>query len=247
MNGTAVKVLLADHDAPMRRSLCKSLAAQGYQVTEAATGEEALQKVNQHPVDLVLLDITTPGIGGVEACRRLRLSAPNAGIVILTVSDSEDDKIRGLETGADDYITKPFSLRELVARLRALRRRLAPASTAAGLSFRAGDLELNLSRRTLLRGGQQVHLSPIEFGLISYLMQHANTPIEHGRLLRAVWGPEYGSELEYLRTYMKRLRRKIERNAVRPEYLLTVPWVGYQFRMPGAAVGAGGGDAPYVD
>jgi two-component system KDP operon response regulator KdpE len=246
MNGTAVKVLVADHDAAVRRSLSKSLAAQGYQVAEAATGEEALQRVNEHPVDLVLLDITTPGIGGVEACRRLRLSAPNAGIVILTVSDSEDDKIRGLETGADDYITKPFSLRELVARLRALRRRLAPASPAAGLSFRAGDLELNLNRRTLLRGGQQVHLSPIEFGLISYLMQHANTPIEHGRLLRAVWGPEYGSELEYLRTYMKRLRRKIERNAVRPEYLLTVPWVGYQFRMPSTAVVAGGGNAPYV-
>ncbi len=245
MNGTSVKVLVADHDVAMRRTLCKSLTAQGYSTTEAGTGEEALQKVDERPVDLVLLDIAMPGIGGVEACRRLRLSAPHVGIVILTVCDSEDDKIRGLETGADDYITKPFSLRELVARLRAIRRRLVPVPPATGLSFRAGDLELNVNRRSLLRAGQQVHLSPIEFGLISYLMQHPNTPIEHSRLLRAVWGPEYGSELEYLRTYMKRLRRKIERNALRPEYLLTVPWVGYQFRVPTAALPARGGDTRY--
>src|SRR5262249_30500308 len=196
-----------------------------------------LEEIVQHPADLVLLDIEMPGIGGLETCRRLRNIVPQAGVLMVTVCDSEEDLIRALEAGADDYITKPFSVRELMARMSAISRRLRVVQpNASAVPLKVGDLELDLDRRILRRAGTEIHLSPIEFSLLSYLMQHANTAIEHGKLLRAIWGPEYGSELEYLRTYIKRLRRKIEDDAINPEYLVTVPWLGYRFRDPSAAV-----------
>jgi two-component system KDP operon response regulator KdpE len=154
---------------------------------------------------------------------------------MVTVCDSEEDKVRALEAGADDYVTKPFSFRELLARLRAIGRRLGVGQAGATPVVRVGELELDVDRRILRRAGEEVHLSPTEFSLLSYLMQHANTAIEHGKLLRAIWGPEYGSELEYLRTYIKRLRKKIEHDAINPEYLLTVPWLGYRFCDPSEA------------
>jgi two-component system, OmpR family, KDP operon response regulator KdpE len=234
MNSKPAKVLVVDDDAAMRRTLRSSLAAQGYAITEARSGEEALREIGQSPVDLVLLDVEMPGIGGMEACRRLRAATPQTGIVMVTVCDSEEDKIQALEAGADDYITKPFSFRELLARLRAISRRLGVAQPARMASCRVGNLELDVHRRILRRNGEEIHLSPTEFSLLSYLMQHINTPIEHGKLLRAIWGPEYGNELEYLRTYIKRLRKKIEHDAINPEYLLTVPWLGYRFRDPSA-------------
>jgi len=231
MSAKPVKVLVVDNDSAMRRALRNALLAQGYAVEEARSGEEAIQEIAQRPADLVLLDIEMPGIGGMEACRRLRSIHPQGGIIMVTVRDTEEDKIQALEAGADDYITKPFSLRELLARLRAVSRRLATRPTNGAL-LQVGDLELDIERRSLRRAGVEVHLSPIEFSLLSYLMQHANTPIEHGKLLRTIWGPEYGCELEYLRTYIKRLRKKIENNAMHPEYLLTVPWMGYRFCNP---------------
>jgi two-component system KDP operon response regulator KdpE len=231
MSSKPVKVLVVDNDPAMRRALRNSLIAQGYAVEEARSGEEAVQEISQRPADLVVLDIEMPGIGGMEACRRIRSIHPQAGIIMVTVRDGEDDKIQALEAGADDYITKPFSLRELLARLRAVARRLS-TRPAAGTLLRVGELELNMERRSLRRGGVEVHLSPIEFSLLAYLMQHADIPIEHGKLLRTIWGPEYGAELEYLRTYIKRLRKKIENDAMHPEYLLTVPWMGYRFCSP---------------
>jgi len=238
MSSKPVRVLVVDNDAAMRRALRGSLTAQGYVITEARSGEEALEEMGQRPVDLVLLDIEMPGIGGMETCRRLRVIAPHAGLVMVTVCDSEEDKIRALEAGADDYVTKPFSFRELLARLRAIVRRLGVVQFAGSAVLRVGDLELDVDRRILRRAGEEVHLSPTEFSLLSYLMQHANTAIEHGKLLRAIWGPEYGSELEYLRTYIKRLRKKIEHDAINPEYLLTVPWLGYRFCDPSDAATA---------
>ena len=235
MSSKPVKVLVVDNDAAMRRALRGSLAAQGYLITEARNGEEALEEMGLRPADLVLLDIEMPGIGGMETCRRLRAMAPQAGLIMVTVCDSEEDKIRALEAGADDYVTKPFSFRELLARLRAVARRLGVGQAAGTTVLRVGDLELDVDRRILRRAGEEVHLSPTEFSLLSYLMQHANTAIEHGKLLRAIWGPEYGSELEYLRTYIKRLRKKIEHDAINPEYLLTVPWLGYRFCDPSDA------------
>jgi two-component system, OmpR family, KDP operon response regulator KdpE len=231
MRPKPVRVLIVDNDSAMRRALRSSLAPHGYAIEEARSGEEAIEGADQRPPDLVLLDVNMPGIGGIEACRRLRSIVPQAGVVMVTVCDGEEDKIQALEAGADDYVTKPFSLRELHARMRALTRRLrTPESTGAVL--RAGDLELDIDRGTLRKSGAEVHLSPTEFALLAYLMQHAGVPIEHTRLLRAIWGPEYGCELEYLRTYVKRLRRKIESDAMCPEYLLTVPWMGYRFCDP---------------
>ena len=236
MNSKPVRVLVVDNDASLRRTLRVSLSAQGYSVTEARSGEEAVQEMEQKSADLVLLDVEMPGMGGLEACRRIRTISPQAGVVMVTVCDGEEDKIGALESGADDYVTKPFSIRELLARLRAVSRRLGVNYSAGTSVLKMGDLELDLERRLLRRAGTEVHLSPTEFSLLSYLMQHANTAIEHGKLLRAIWGPEYGSELEYLRTYIKRLRRKIENDAINPEYLLTVPWLGYRFRDPSVTV-----------
>ncbi|MBZ5592470.1 MAG: response regulator transcription factor [Acidobacteriia bacterium] len=223
-----VRILLVDNDSALRRTLRNSLAAHGYTIGEARSGEEALEAVTQENTHLILLDINMPGIGGLVTCRRLRAMTPQAGIIMVTVCDTEDDKVKALEAGADDYLTKPFSFRELLARLRAITRRLHP-EPHCGTILRAGDIELDTDRRRLRRAGVEIRLSPTEFALLTFLMQHANVPVEHARLLRAVWGPEYGSELEYLRTYIKRLRNKIEPDTAHPEYLLTVPWIGYRF------------------
>jgi two-component system KDP operon response regulator KdpE len=231
MSSNPITVLVVDNDPAVRRSLRVTLVAQGYLVREARTGEEAIEDASERAADLILLDIEMPGIGGMEACRRLRSLTPQTGIIMISVCDREELNVKALEEGADDYITKPFSLRELGARLRAITRRLGPLSATPAV-LQIGELELDVERRSLRRAGVELHLSPIEFSLLSYLMQHVNIPIEHGKLLRAIWGPEYGCELEYLRTYIKRLRKKIERDAARPEYLVTVPWLGYRFQDP---------------
>jgi two-component system KDP operon response regulator KdpE len=231
MSSKPVSVLIVDDDPALRRALRTSLLAQGYAAAEARTGEEAIQEMTQRPADLVLLDVEMPGMGGMATCKRLRNIVPQTGIVMLTVCDQEEDKVGALAAGADDYVTKPFSVRELLARLRALTRRLGPPALASGV-FQVGELEMDTDRRTLRKAGVEIHLSPTEFSLLAYLMQHANVPIEHGKLLRVIWGPDYGCELEYLRTYIKRLRQKIETNAAEPEYLVTVPWLGYRFQGP---------------
>jgi two-component system, OmpR family, KDP operon response regulator KdpE len=188
--------------------------------------------VRQHAFDLVLLDINMPGAGGVEACRRIRSLAPQTGILMVTVRDSENDKVDALEAGADDYVTKPFRLRELVARLRAVLRRTQARDAARPVVLMAGDLEIDVERHLLRKAGQPVHLAPKEFELLAFMMQNQGMPLTHARLLRSVWGLEYGNELEYLRSYVKMLRKKIEREPAKPEYILTEPWVGYRFRNP---------------
>jgi len=235
MNVKPVKILVVDDEPEMRRGLRTSLRANGYEVDEARSGEEAVQTICQHAADLVLLDVNMPGIGGVEACRRIRSARPGVGIVMITVRDAEEDTVQALEAGADDYITKPFRLRELLARLIAVMRRgRADENPAAAPVLRAGKLQLDPAHRTLYRGDDEIHLSPIEFDLLQYLMRHPDVPIEHAKLLRAIWGPEYGHELEYLRTYIRLLRKKIEDDPTRPEYILTEPWLGYRFRDPAA-------------
>jgi two-component system KDP operon response regulator KdpE len=201
-------------------------------VEEARNGEEALGAVRQRAFDLVLLDINMPGIGGVETCKRIRGLMPQTGIVMITVRDSENDKVDALEVGADDYVTKPFRLRELIARLRAVLRRTHGHDATQTTTLIAGELEIDLERRVLRRTGQPVHLAPKEFELLAFLMQNQGVPLTHAKLLRTVWGVEYGNELEYLRSYVKMLRKKIERDPSKPEYILTEPWVGYRFRNP---------------
>jgi two-component system KDP operon response regulator KdpE len=230
-----VRVLIVDDEPAVRRALQTGLAANGYTTEEAGTGEEALMSLRRRPADLVLLDINMPGLGGVDACRRIRSLLPRVGIIMITVLDSEDDRVYALEAGADDYLSKPFRLRELVARLRAVRRRTKTDVTQTGSVLRHGELELDLERRTLKKAGQLIHVSPTEFNLLAYLMERPGIPVDHRTLLRAVWGPEYGGELEYLRTYFRMLRRKIEANPANPEYLITEPWVGYRFQVPSDA------------
>ncbi|HTA45324.1 MAG TPA: response regulator transcription factor [Bryobacteraceae bacterium] len=233
----SIRVLVADDEPAMRRGICTSLNARGYLVDEARNGEEALTAIRERPADLVLLDINMPGMGGIEACRRIRSAFPGVGIVMITVRDSEEDTVEALEAGADDYITKPFRVRELLARLSALLRRARGEEPGSAAVIRAGKLELNLEHRILRKGGEEIHLSPIEFNLLQYLMQNRDVPLDHSKLLRTIWGPEYGHELEYLRTYIRLLRRKIEDNPAKPEYITTEPWMGYRFRDPsGSAV-----------
>ncbi len=225
-------VLVVDDEATLRNVIRVSLAASGFTVAEAGTGLEAVDLVQRHFFDLVLLDVNMPGMSGVEACRQIRDLAPRTGIVMVTVRDAEEDKVRALEAGADDYVTKPFRFRELVARLGAvLRRTRANGGSTLG-SLQAGTLEMDLNLRVLSKAGEQIRLSPKEFDLLSFLMKHQGAPLTHASLLRAVWGPEYGKELEYLRTYVRMLRKKIEVDPAKPEYILTEPWVGYRFRNP---------------
>ena len=232
MPSRPIRVLVVDDEAPLRRAMCASLSAGGYAVEGAPDGETALGQIRHQAFDLVLLDIHMPGIGGIETCRRIRPLAPQTGIVMITITDHIDDKVNALEAGADDYITKPFLLRELLARLRSLLRRTGSEPLPSSAILRAGALELDTKQRTLRKSGRDIHLSPTEFDLLTMLMQNPGALLEHSRLLRAIWGPEYGAELEYLRTYVRMLRKKIEADPTHPEYILTEPWVGYRFRDP---------------
>jgi two-component system KDP operon response regulator KdpE len=232
MSQSSNKILVVDDDPSFRQGLRASLKSSGYEVDSARNAEEALEYVRQHPVGMVLLDINMAGLGGLEACRRIRAAAPHAGIVMLTVRDAEDDKVAALEAGADDYLTKPFCLRELLARLHAIRRRTNGEGVAPIPVLRVGELELFVEHRTLRKAGKDVHLSPKEFEILALLMEHQNVPLTHAKILRTVWGPEYGDEPEYLRSYIKMLRKKIEDDPTHPRYILTDPWVGYRFRDP---------------
>jgi two-component system KDP operon response regulator KdpE len=244
MSAKPLKVLVVDDEPAMRRALTASLTASGYLVEDAQDGEEAIEKVRQQSFDLVLLDVNMPRGSGIEACRRMRPLMPNAGILMVTVSDALEHKVRSLDSGADDYITKPFLLRELLARLRAVARRNRHEEVPPADVLRVGLLQLDIRHRSLHKAGQEIHLSPLEFDLLCHLMRQPGIPIEHSKLLQAIWGPEYGSELEYLRSYIRLLRRKIEADPARPEYILTEPWVGYRFRDPSSSTPAAPGSEP---
>ena len=182
-------------------------------IGEAGNGEEALTRLLMVDYDAVLLDINMAGMGGMEACRRIHHDYPQLPIIMLTVRDEGDDKVEALDAGADDYITKPFQIRKLTARLRSAIRRAR-----------------TLTRYRVEKLGQEIHLSPKEFEMLRYLMLHAGRPVPHYRLLTSIWGPEYGNEREYLRVLINRLRKKIEDDPARPAYILTESYIGYRFR-----------------
>jgi two-component system, OmpR family, KDP operon response regulator KdpE len=227
-----LNALLVDDEPSFRRALRTSLAASGFSIEEAPSGEDAIAILAQRPFDLVLLDMNMPGVGGVETCREVRALLPRIGIVMVTVRDAENDMVKALEAGADDYLTKPVRFRELVARLRAVSRRSHVEDTPDPFILRVGDLELDVKRRMLHRDGEFVHLTPTEFHVLALLMRHQGTLVTHSQLLRSIWGPAYGTELDYLRSYIKALRKKIEENPSQPKYLLTEPWVGYRLCDP---------------
>jgi two-component system, OmpR family, KDP operon response regulator KdpE len=221
-------VLIVDDERSIRLSLKTILGNFGFDIVEAARGEEALALVRTEPFDAVLLDINMPGIGGIEVCRLMRKASPRLPIVMLTVQGSEDRKVEALNAGADDYITKPFQLRELTARLRAAVRRNKLTDDVEA-SIQIGDVLLDPARHLIEKKGHAVHLTPKQFELLHFLMAHAGRPIPHAKLLRSVWGPEYGNELEYLRTYIRQIRIKIEDDPADPKYLLTDSHIGYRF------------------
>jgi two-component system KDP operon response regulator KdpE len=224
-------VLVVDDEPPLRKVLRTTLITRGFAVEEAGTAERALDVARQRHFDLILLDINMPGLGGIEACRRFRALSSNLAIVMVTVREAEADMVEALEAGADDYITKPFRFGELVARLRAVLRRAGPDHAFAPV-LQAGNLEIDFERRLLRRAGHEIHLTPTEFDLLALLMRNQGALLPHTKLLRTIWGPDYGDELEYLRTYVRALRRKIEDDPAQPRYILTEPWVGYRFHNP---------------
>ncbi len=227
-------VLVVDDDSAIRHALATTLGALGFVVEQAVCGEEAIAAVKNQRFDTVLLDISMPGMGGLEACRQIRQDSPTIPILMLTVLDSQNDIGEAFNAGADDYVTKPFDIRELAARLRraVARNRLAEP---LGKTMTAGNIELDPSRRTVKRDGKPIRLTPKEFDLLRYLMENAGIPVTHAKLLRAIWGPEYGEELEYLRVFIRQLRLKIEVDPSKPVYLQTEPYVGYRFCSPPAA------------
>jgi two-component system KDP operon response regulator KdpE len=225
-------VLVVDDEPLLRKSIRVSLTANGFAVDEAETGGEAIRTVQRRPFDLVLLDVNMPGMTGLEACQQIRTGFPRMGIIMVTVRDEEDDKVQALNAGADDYITKPFRVRELIARLGAVLRRMRAERGEEPEILQVGDLSLDIGRRILLKSGGQVHLTPKEFDLLAFLMTNQGLPLAHAKVLHEVWGPEFTGQLEYLRTYVRMLRKKIESDPANPQYLVTEPWVGYRFHNP---------------
>jgi two-component system KDP operon response regulator KdpE len=222
-------ILAVDDEPQIRRVLRTTLSAQGYTILEAKSGEEALEVVRKERVDLVLLDLNLPGISGLETCREIR-SSSDVPIIMLTVHNTEHDKVLALDAGADDYVVKPFGSEELMARIRAALRR---SSTAEALpTFETSDLKIDFAKRIVTVHGHNVRLTPKEFELLRHLVANQGKALPHRRLLQAVWGPDYGEETEYLRVFINQLRKKVEPDPSHPRYILTEPWLGYRFERP---------------
>jgi two-component system KDP operon response regulator KdpE len=226
-------ILVVDDESSIRQALRVTLGTLGFDVAEASTGEQALaliRSMNAAHYDAVLLDMNMPGMGGMTACREIRRLSPRLPILMLTIRDNQDDKVEALDSGADDYVTKPFHMRELTARVRAAIRRSHAADAVPSHTLEIGGISLDPERREVSKAGRPVHLTPKEFDLLYYLMANSGKPLAHSRLLTAVWGPEYGGELEYLRTFIRQLRKKLEDDPSHPVYLLTEMWFGYRFQ-----------------
>jgi two-component system KDP operon response regulator KdpE len=224
----SARILVVDDEPQIRRILRATLTGAGYQVNDAKTGEEALRKLREYRADLVLLDINMKGMGGLATCRAMRADH-NIAIIMLTVHNTEAAKVEALDAGADDFITKPFGTPELLARIRAALRRV-PLAQPAATRLQIGDLIIDFNARSVSRGAAAgVHLTPKELDLLRHLTKHANEVIPHRELLQTVWGPDYGDQVDYLRAFIKSLRKKIEVNPEEPRYITTEPWIGYRF------------------
>jgi two-component system KDP operon response regulator KdpE len=219
-------ILVVDDEAQIRRALNSILSTRGYRILAASDGAEGMDLAIEHSPDLIVLDMAMPGMGGLEVCRELR-TWYHAPILVLSVRGSDADKIAALDAGADDYVTKPFSAGELLARVRALLRR-ASGQAAAAPVITIGELEVNIAQRRVKRGDQEIDLTRIEFDILAYLAQNADTVVTSKMILEKVWGPEYGQDTQTLRVHISHLRRKIEPHPSVPRYLLTEPGVGYR-------------------
>lgn len=224
-----IRVLLVDDEPSIRRALRTPLNEMGFSTTEASRGEEAIHLLQAQSFDIVLLDVNMPGIGGMKTLARLRSMAPRLPILMLTVVDGEEEKVAALECGADDYITKPFSIREVIARMRSAVRRAQAPDRNEDAPITVGEIEVQPIRRIVTKGGQPIHLTRKEYDILYYLMTHAGRAVTYGKLLTSVWGPDYRQEVDYLRTFVRQLRKKIEIDPSNPKYLLTDAYVGYRF------------------
>jgi two-component system, OmpR family, KDP operon response regulator KdpE len=224
-----MRVLVIDDEPQIRRALRAGLEQHGYSVSLAAGGEEGLDEAALHPPDLVILDLAMPGLDGFEVCRQLR-EWSQAPILVLSVREGEEEKILALNLGADDYLTKPFSMGELIARMRAVLRRVGSAAGGEQSLFTTGELSIDFAHRRVAVAGQEVHLTPIEYGLLRYMALHPERVLTHRQLLTAVWGAEYAEDTHTLRVHVANLRNKIEPQPSRPRYIQTEPRIGYRFR-----------------
>ena len=226
---SGARVLVVDDEPEVLRLLRTALTERGYDVATASTGEEALGAFGQRAPDVIVLDLVMPGMSGLDVCRVVREQS-GVPVIVLSAHGEEHDKVLALDLGADDYLTKPFGMEELLARIRVALRHSAGSGGRTEAVFRSGDLRIDFDSRRVWRGDEELHLTPTEYDLLKFLVQHADKALTHGMILRAVWGPEYGGESQYLRVYIPQLRRKIEADPTRPKLILTEPGVGYRFQ-----------------
>ena len=219
-------VLIIDDEVQIRRLLRVALEAENYQVREAENGQQGLVAIANHKPSIVLLDLGLPDMDGLELLKRLR-EWSETPVIVLTVRDDENEKVTALDAGADDYVTKPFGTPELLARLRATQRKTRPEEEVS--VFKLGDLIVDLTARVVTRAGREIKLTATEYALLRLFVRHPGRVLTHRYILREVWGPEYGDEADYLRVYVRQLRRKIEPEASQPRYIITEPGVGYVF------------------
>ena len=222
-------VLVVDDEAPMRKYITTNLKIRGYDVLTAADGTEALKLIDERPVDLLILDIMMPGPDGLAVLARVRRDM-EVPVLMLSARGRESDKVEALDAGADDYLTKPFGVEELLARVRAALRRSGSSGKGTLPPYVYEDLEIDFGARRVRRAGDDVSLTPKEYDVLAYLARNAGKVVTHRQILQTVWGPEYGEEADYVWTYVRRIRRKLERDPEQPRYLLTEAGVGY--RMP---------------
>jgi two-component system KDP operon response regulator KdpE len=225
-----VRLLVIDDEPQIRRALRVGLERNGFTVLTAETGEEGLDVAASHLPDLVILDLAMPGIDGLTVCRELR-EWSKVPIIVLSVRDGQEDKITALDLGADDYLTKPFSLDELLARMRAVLRRVAPDEEAEVPSLPVGDLTIDFTRRRVTRAGTEIHLTPTEYELLRFLALHPERVLTHQLILTRIWGAEYSEDTHTLRVHIANLRGKIEPDTARPRFIHTEPRIGYRFRI----------------
>jgi two-component system KDP operon response regulator KdpE len=227
------RVLIVADDLALRRVLRTHLTENGLSVAEARSIREACKCIQQRPIDLLVIDVNNPSGGAVKVlCREVRDLQRQIGLLLIIERDFENNVVQAIESGTGDYITKPFRAGELIGRCHLVLRRSQGSTAAEETSITVGELELDIERRQLRKSGKVVHLTPTEFSLLTLLMRNRGVALDHGKLLRTIWGPEYGGELEYLRSYIRLLRKKIETDPAEPKYLLTEPWLGYRFSIP---------------
>ena len=223
------RILIVDDERQITRVLSRGLTTKGYDVHVAADGEAALQTFGDWHPDLVITDLSMPNMNGLELCRRLRAFS-EVPIIVLSVKGEERAKVEALDAGADDYVTKPFGIDELLARIRATLRRAPVMQDSASNVLEAGDFRMQLDERKLTIKSREPHLTPKEFDLMAYLLRHSGKVLTHHMLLGAVWGGDYTEQTEYLRVFIGQLRKKIESDPANPKYILTEPWIGYRFQ-----------------